>query len=792
MRSKCDCPNSAHSLSLNIRIDMDTSKVTKRFKDFRRQRIQVYGRGGESDTDTDADDEPTSKRARRQGVGEGGRADNEDADDDHDHFPGECEGNLIDAVAGPLSDFEWAPADVSHSESDVEEHEEHAPPHAVSTDETADDHALSEIPNDLGITIGEANEEGLLETESSSEGFVGALDFLRGRDIESVARPYVAGLRSMVDFERELVVMQTQNKMSKAACERVFSMLQKNAHMLAQQLPTWKGSFRTARRHVNACTPPCTIKVSGIEGGRQVTLGPYPAYPIKEIETRHIDVEYALYESRLVDVVAFHAHLHGTHRDDDQAWDFDIGIDGVPESNSGGVSIDVLTLKFTACRSVYTLAVLRPRRTGLKIPDSVILKSFLADYVAVLQERTIPVNRVRLRYVIADAPKRAKLLNMKSHGGYYSCQHCHIRGDRATAGVRFLPEEDTRISEPRSLQTVEADADTADRLGLESRGIKGSSPLRQIPGYDYVSGIVQERMHLCDLGLCRQLCRLLFRCKGISHQSDYSRYVVDTYLLDAVLKGVKVPTDFSRRTRDFNYSLWKSEEFRNLYLCFWPLVANVVQPTGRDVWLNFVYIMRGLLVRETGFISESRVRNWHKKFVGAFGRNASAYNVHAFSHVLKLRDLGLLTDTSAVYNENHYGEMKRRFQSGTPSVGLQGIQDCNVRNLGTHNCRRTTRISPKATSKTDDSLVFTRDHKLLKVTAVGGDGLYEGREIPCQPTNLPLADLDFTAVYTYRLLTDWQKSLGPVLPFAYDDVIGKAVIAREHVSMIPLDVLLER
>ncbi len=472
---------------------------------------------------------------------------------------------------------------------------------------------------------------------------------------------------------------------------------------------------------------------------------------------------------------------------------FDVGLDGVPESVSGGVSIDVLTVKFTSCRSVYTLAVLRPRRTGLQIPDSVIMESFFKEYSDLREGRIRGVNSAELRYFICDAPKRAKLLNQKSHAGYSSCQHCHVRGERGRRGVCFPPESEGDLSNPRTLATVEAAADEAERTGVaDVLGIKGSSVLRQIPGYDYVRGIAQERMHLCDLGLCRLLCRLMFRCRGALHPSDYSRLAGETFELDQEMRSVKVPAEFSRCTREFNYAVWKSEEFRNLYLAYWPVVAAVLRPVGRDLWLNFVFIMRGLIVREEDFITDARVRAWHRKFARVFGRDASTYNPHAFTHIVKLRSLGLLTDTSAVYNENHYGEMKKRFQSGTPSIGLQGIQDCNVRNLGTHVCRRSVKISAKTSVKRDDTLVFTRHGELVKVQRVMDGGVYEGRVIPREDTNFPIADLDFTQVHCYRLPRNWQQALGRRVTFSYSDVTGKGVVAKQYVSHIPLDVLQER
>ncbi len=753
---------------------MDLSAEGCSFAAFRRRRIRIYGRAHYHESDSDCE------------------------------LPNE--GNAVVAEDDRLSETDYAPADVSDSEGhggDVREVDggglQHGEREVNVLTHPLNDRANSDggeqvAPDgvDMSFAGGEDAEPRDYDDALSvdTEGFTE--DYLRGQNIVSTARPPVAVLDGIAELQREMVIMQTTNGMTKTSCERIFGLLQKNALVISQQLPTWNGTFRTARRRVTAQTPPCRITVVGEEQGERVQLGPLPAFPQKEICRRRILTTYTLFECRLLDVVAFHAHLHGNHEEPDHRMEFDIGLDGVPESVSGGVSIDVLTLRFVPCRSVYTLAVLRPRRTGLQIPDSVILKSFVDDYNDILAGRTHPVNKVRLRYVICDAPKRARLLNMKNHTGYMSCQFCHIHGERGKRAVRFPCEDEQTLSAPRNRETFEACADEAERLAVaDVDGVKGSSILRSIPGFDYVMSMPQERLHLADLGICRLLCRLMFKCRGVTHQSDYAKWAVSTDMLDEAMRSVRLPSDSSRRTRDFNFSAYKGEEYRNLYLALWPLVAETVNPAAREVWLHFVYVMRGLLVREEGFIAPERVRAWHRKFVNVFGKDASSYNVHAFTHIAILRTLGLLTETSAVRNESHYGDMKRRCMSGTPSVGLQGIQDCHVRNLGSHVCVRRTRISPRTTSKCDDSILYTEPHGFVRVTKVLPDG-YEARRIAICPTNYPLPDLDFQTVLSYRVPNNCLTNVGEAITVTYGQVRGKGVMVKQYLSMLPLDVLLER
>ncbi len=740
---------------------MDESITKGTFKDFRRQRRRIYCPPG---ADSSSDESDRKVRRRQHSPNEPDPVDN-----DSDVFlppfnvSASAEGASRTEEEGSSDSRAYPQVDISFSSGGSER-----------ADDGGEGSASIDIPGNAGT--GAANVD----------------DYLAGRNMNSVARAKIPHLANMKELERELVIIQTESQMSKTACERVFALLQCNADLISDEILGWSGTFRTARRHVLCDVPPCSITAVGDQpdGGGRVQLGPYSAFPRKEVQLLRVDVVYALFECRLVDVIAFHAHLHGTHENGDSVMEFDLALDGVPESISGGVSIDVLTVKFTHCRSVYTLAVLRPSRTGLQLCDSIILRKALDEYIDLQEGRKLAVIGVKLRYVICDAPKRAKLLAQKSHSGYSSCQHCEIHGRRLGNSVCFPPEPETALSPRRSVASVEAAAEDAIRFGMNDwKGIKGYSLLKRIPGYDYVTGVAQERMHLADLGVCRQICKLVFRCKGVKRQAGIDFRSVPTDGLSANMKTVKVPTEVPRRTRDFVYGNWKAQEYMYLYLAYWPLVAEQLLPGPREAWLRFVFIMRALTVREVGFLSEETVRDWQRLFARVFTEEACGYNIHAFTHILKLRELGLLSDTCASPYENHYGEMKRRFQSGTPSVGLQGIQDCCVRNLGTHACEKAIVISPKTTLKRDDSLVFTSRHGLLKVTKSLNKDEYEAVVTECEPTNFPLAGLDFCSVYAYRVRESGGRRR--TVRISREDVIGKAIRVRNYVSMIPLEVLRE-
>ena len=620
-------------------------------------------------------------------------------------------------------------------------------------------------------------------------------DYLAGKEVVH-APVNSSNISNMEEFSRRLVTMQTMNVLSKSSCQHIFSLLQNNSVMLSRMLPGWSGCFKSARRRVQALVPPCRIFVVGHDkDGLERTLGPCKAFPKKNVLEEEITVEYTLYLCRLADIIALHAHLHGLHDEHDRVAEFDLGLDGVPESKSGGVSIDVLSARFVDCRSVYTLGVLRPRRTGLNISDAVILREVIGDYKSMMEGNTRTVNVAKLRYVICDAPKRARLLSQVSHSGYFSCPRCHIRGEYIGRTVCFPPEPEHVVSAPRTLQTVEDAVAYLDAGGNVQRhlyGVKGPSLLRGINNYDYVRGLPQDRMHLIDLGVCRQLCKLMFRCPGTS---STVRTVSPAYM-NRKLLSVRVVSEFSRRAREFNFGTWKAEEYRNLYMCLWPLVADSLPVSQREVWLQFVYIMRALmLLHANGFsppkVSKSDTRRWLRKFAKVFKDAACGYNMHSFTHVVELSELGPLTSTSAVGFESHYGEMKKRFVSGTPSTALQAIQDCAISNLGPHICKKSIRVRSKVTEKTDDTIVFTTEGLVIVEEELGED-MYRGRVLKIEPTNLLLPGYDFICVGVYRLKKVNAGTLHRRVTFAKNDITGKGVACEQYVSVIPIHVLQEK
>ena len=95
-----------------------------------------------------------------------------------------------------------------------------------------------------------------------------------------------------------------------------------------------------------------------------------------------------------------------------------LSLDGVSESRSTNVSLDVYSLKLNECQTVYPLRIIRPL-CKLSV-------NYMDNFKAVLTE--IDLNDCQLSHVIADNPKRAFVRNSLSHGSKYACEYCFAQG----------------------------------------------------------------------------------------------------------------------------------------------------------------------------------------------------------------------------------------------------------------------------------------------------------------------------------------------------------------------------
>jgi hypothetical protein len=139
---------------------------------------------------------------------------------------------------------------------------------------------------------------------------------------------------------------------------------------------------------------------------------------------------------------------------------------------------------------------------------------------------------VRIRAIIGDAIERAWIRGCKQCTGYYSCERCHIKGEKCEScvstgekdedgdivyktvkkgAVKFIsqnnpPRKDECWEDYKKPEPGEPDVE-----GMCHRN--GISPLTEIPGFNPVTGFPLEEMHLVDGGAVKDTLEVLLNLK---------------------------------------------------------------------------------------------------------------------------------------------------------------------------------------------------------------------------------------------------------------------------------------
>ena len=95
-----------------------------------------------------------------------------------------------------------------------------------------------------------------------------------------------------------------------------------------------------------------------------------------------------------------------------------LSLDGISESQSTNISLDVYSIKINDCQCVYPVRIIRPLNK--------LSVDYMGNFKKVLDE--LNENGLILSHVIADNPKRAFVRNSLSHGAKFACEYCFSNG----------------------------------------------------------------------------------------------------------------------------------------------------------------------------------------------------------------------------------------------------------------------------------------------------------------------------------------------------------------------------
>ena len=528
-------------------------------------------------------------------------------------------------------------------------------------------------------------------------------------------------------------------------------------------------------------------------------------------------------------------------------------MDGVSESRSTSISLDVYSIKFLGCKAIYPVKIIRP------------INKFPIDHQEQLSTvlESLSENNLQLQHVVADNLKRAIIRNSVQFCGTFGCEYCFQPGvsfrsttsqesvslfqsiqkqrkdicdkidslnrnddlieiealrniDKSLEDAEKIAKTqrksthivwpaNTRHGEPRTkekiLEIVEQLEEGNEMSHQERKGIKGRSLLLNLEYFNYVIGVPTEYMHCTGLGLVKRLLELCFAV-GETRTRVSKRTLSSPNQFNDLMKLIKVVREFSRRARKLDLSVMKAQEMRNILICFFPLVTECLKGFDKEIklWEMLAFMIRACILPEIEYVNVNKnaikfcQNNFYLLYEQLFGAKNCTYSVHVVSaHLMDMRESGPLTETSAFIFEAFYAELRNSFQTGTVSVLKQMLSTVLLKRIiCKHVCSEKIYYSPKDTALECNSLIYVYEnnaHVIYKIHTIENEDSFICNRLGNHP---------FESVQTNTL--NWSTvgvyKKGPLssedTAVRRENVAGKVLKVNNILVTCPLNVLREK
>ncbi|KAG0436799.1 hypothetical protein HPB47_017753 [Ixodes persulcatus] len=144
-------------------------------------------------------------------------------------------------------------------------------------------------------------------------------------------------------------------------------------------------------------------------------------------------------------------------------------------------------------------------------------------------DSTVLSSKVHALCCCVDAPARAEVRHHVQYNGYFGCSWCLASGEHQEGSLRYrgkTPDEE------RTPEGVRRDMQLALLSGASVNGVKGPSPLTDLPYFNLVWGFSVDYMHCVLLGVIRQFTEYLFsstNCRENYYIGKLSTYTCSEY-----------------------------------------------------------------------------------------------------------------------------------------------------------------------------------------------------------------------------------------------------------------------
>lgn len=462
-----------------------------------------------------------------------------------------------------------------------------------------------------------------------------------------------------------------------------------------------------------------------------------------------------------------------------------LSLDGMSESKSTSISLDVYSIRFIGCRDIYPIKIIRP-----------IVRNHIdhqEQFASVIN--SIHAHNLKIHSLVADNPKRSFLKYCMQHSARYGCEYCfgcgvqfhHTNEDKDDEILKKLSQQKRDIinqienlsendkdqcdylrkivenlneaeklnkskkkhshivwpsstvnGEPRTkIKIIEIcdQLESGDLTPSEAKGVKGRSLLLDIDYFDFVLSVPTEYMHLVSLGVVKRLLELCFAV-GENRSRITKRPLSPPELFNELMKNIKVPRESSRRARKLDLAVLKAQELRNILLFYFPLVTQCLDNHEKEikVWQMLAFMVRACVLPEEEYanVNKNHIQYCQKHFYQCYeqlyGSKNCTYSIHIVScHLPEMRAFGPLTETSAFGFESFYAELRRSFVPGTISGVKQMFQNVLLRRLlSDHVCEETIVYKEKDTPSESNSLIYVYEnntHIIYKIKEIDNDNL---------------------------------------------------------------------
>ncbi len=441
-------------------------------------------------------------------------------------------------------------------------------------------------------------------------------------------------------------------------------------------VPRPKG-FQSMRQKVLEQLPNCTLHYTVVH---KQTRAVYRVLASKFRKKRFPSHKYRciVVETRsdLKDLLAYHAELHQGQRgdelqaalDDNDEIPIHFYVDGVSPSSTGSSKMICQVLRHQCCNLILAFNTIVYAK-DYKIDGPELLEGLLHQ---------LHLNpNVRVKLVLADMPERLRLLGLSNHNAEYGCQICFAPGEKRDGGPGMTWPFWTTQGDPRDELCFENLPEAARAKGLPVGGHKVRSSLLDIQGFNIVSNVPIDPMHLFS-GLTKFLWenfprRFLSKIQTADLTEEISK----------IYCQLRVPSEFKRSPRPIDVPNFRANEWKALTaLCGIDIGHAWLKrgfPKVGMVWLRYTFIMRMLAQGDAwyksgswnGKVVKAQITLMYKEVEELLGKNGCVPNLHALHHMPEWRARMPLGAMSTEKAEDFYGTVRRSFIEQSQSIGKQ-------------------------------------------------------------------------------------------------------------------------